>query len=82
MISMAKIIINILLSFYRFISSYLISKGNCRYIPSCSFFATISLKKHNVLGSVFITLRRTLRCNPFSFKGYDPVPVCFYLILN
>jgi putative membrane protein insertion efficiency factor len=77
---MVKSIVKVFLSLYRFLFSFLINKGNCNFFPTCSFFATGSLKKHFILNAFLLIFRRILKCNAFGFKGYDPIPFCFYLI--
>ena len=47
---------------------------SCRYYPTCSEYAKISLEKHGVLKGSALAIWRILRCNPFSSSGYDPVP--------
>lgn len=46
----------------------------CRYTPTCSEYAIISLKRFGVLKGSFISIKRILRCAPWGGKGYDPVP--------
>ncbi len=46
----------------------------CRFIPTCSEYAVEALTKYGVLKGGFLSIRRILRCHPFSGKsGYDPV---------
>lgn len=47
---------------------------HCRFDPSCSCYAAEALKIHGALTGSILTLRRLLRCQPFSKAGYDPVP--------
>ena len=46
----------------------------CRFIPTCSEYAVIALKKYGVFKGVFLTIKRLLKCHPFNKGGYDPVP--------
>ena len=46
----------------------------CRFIPTCSNYAMIAIKKYGTIKGSFLTLKRLLRCQPFSKGGYDPVP--------
>lgn len=46
----------------------------CKYIPTCSQYATECYKKYNFFKATALTVYRILRCNPFSKGGYDPVP--------
>ncbi len=61
--------------FYRkCISPY---KGNihCRFTPTCSEYAMEALEKYGPFKGTYLSVRRILRCHPFSkYSGYDPVP--------
>jgi len=46
---------------------------NCRYFPSCSFYAKEAIQKYGVCKGSFIALKRILRCHPFCQGGFDPV---------
>ena len=60
-------------AYRRFISS---AKGSpsCRFSPTCSEYALISLREWGVLIGGALAVWRVLRCNPFSKGGEDPVP--------
>ena len=45
----------------------------CRYMPSCSEYATEAVERHGVLKGLALAVKRVLSCNPFSRGGYDPV---------
>ncbi|MBE6915261.1 MAG: membrane protein insertion efficiency factor YidD [Ruminococcaceae bacterium] len=46
----------------------------CRFVPTCSQYAVEALTKYGVLKGGYLSIRRILRCHPFSGKsGYDPV---------
>lgn len=47
---------------------------SCRFQPTCSNHAIEALRRHGALTGSWLTLRRVLRCHPFSPGGYDPVP--------
>ncbi len=73
----SNIINSILISgikFYRKFLSPLKRNGCCRYIPTCSQYALEALKKYGPIKGSFLSIKRILRCNPFSKGGYDPVP--------
>ncbi len=64
-----------LVRLYKFILSPLLPFNNCRYIPTCSDYATEALKKHGALKGFLLASKRILRCHPYSKTfGYDPVP--------
>src|SRR5829696_8248155 len=49
--------------------------GNvCRYYPSCSAYALRAVEFHGAVQGSWLTVRRLLRCHPWSPGGYDPVP--------
>lgn len=43
----------------------------CRFYPTCSEYAILSLKKYGLFKGLFRTVWRILRCNPFSKGGID-----------
>ena len=48
--------------------------NNCRYNPTCSNYCIQSFEKHSTAYATYLSIKRILRCNPFSGSGYDPVP--------
>ncbi len=46
---------------------------SCRYIPTCSEYAVIAIKKYGARKGGYMAVKRILRCNPFHKGGYDPV---------
>ena len=45
----------------------------CRFMPTCSTYAEAALKRYGFLKGTYLSLRRVLRCHPFSPGGYDPL---------
>ena len=45
----------------------------CKYIPSCSTYAALSIKEWGFARGVWLATKRLFRCNPFSKGGLDPV---------
>ena len=46
----------------------------CRFSPTCSAYAIEAFTKRGFFVGMALSIRRVLRCNPFSTPGYDPVP--------
>ena len=67
-------IISFPIHIYRLFISPLTGK-NCRFEPTCSEYALAALKTHGVLHGSYLSIKRILKCHPFSrYSGYDPVP--------
>jgi len=45
----------------------------CKYTPTCSNYAIESIIEYGSLKGSFLTIKRIIKCNPFSKGGYDPV---------
>jgi putative membrane protein insertion efficiency factor len=65
---MSKIIIG-LIKFYKkyFKRGYRV----CKYYPSCSDYAIISLNKYGVIKGGIKSIIRIIKCNPFSKGGIN-----------
>lgn len=48
--------------------------GSCRFLPSCSDYASEAVARFGVVRGSFLAARRLARCNPFGSHGLDPVP--------
>ncbi len=46
----------------------------CRFVPSCSEYATQAGSTHGVVKGGWLSVRRIARCNPLGGRGFDPVP--------
>ena len=45
----------------------------CKYEPTCSRYAVEAIRRYGLLRGLVLTGWRLLRCNPWSYGGYDPV---------
>ncbi|MGD0786678.1 MAG: membrane protein insertion efficiency factor YidD, partial [Terracidiphilus sp.] len=48
--------------------------GGCRYVPTCSEYATAAIAVHGPVRGTALAAWRLLRCNPFGRGGLDNVP--------
>lgn len=46
----------------------------CRFNPSCSAYAMLSIQRFGVIEGSYLALRRLIKCHPLHPGGYDPVP--------
>ena len=51
------------------------SHNNCRFYPTCSNYALEAINTYGAFKGTFLSIKRILKCNPFSKKFYDPVPM-------
>ena len=71
-----KITRKLLLAFiktYRYLVSPLFA-SHCRFYPSCSAYALEAVSVHGTVKGLWLTIKRLLRCHPFTSGGLDPVP--------
>ncbi|HEY1578605.1 MAG TPA: membrane protein insertion efficiency factor YidD [Terracidiphilus sp.] len=74
---MTRILLAILAFYRRWISPALHAiggGGGCRFVPTCSEYATIAIATHGPLRGTGLAIWRLLRCHPFSRGGLDQVP--------
>ena len=63
-----------LIRFYRKFLSPLKRTPTCRFTPTCSAYAVEAYMKRGFFVGSALTVWRILRCNPYAWCGYDPVP--------
>jgi uncharacterized protein len=51
-----------------------VSPTRCVYLPTCSEYAYVAVKRFGVVRGGWMGMRRFLRCHPFAAGGFDPVP--------
>ena len=50
------------------------SHNKCKYIPTCSNYAITVLDDFGFFKGSFLTIKRLIKCNPFSKGGIDLPP--------
>lgn len=45
---------------------------NCRFVPTCSEYAALSIKEFGITRGLLLSAWRIARCNPVGGRGYDP----------
>jgi hypothetical protein len=73
-ISLPKYLALLAIGIFRFCISPFIPHS-CKYTPSCSLYATQAFAEWGFFVGMFLTIKRLLRCNPFSRGGDDYVPI-------
>ena len=58
---------------YKYTLSLLIGPC-CRFTPSCSSYAILSIRRFGVLRGSQYAVKRLIKCHPFHPGGYDPIP--------
>ena len=53
------------------------SHSKCKYYPTCSNYAKEAIEIYGSFKGIFLTIKRILKCNPFSKGGVDLVPPKF-----
>jgi len=75
-----------MLAFYRrWISPaiHTLSPGHgCKFMPTCSEYASVAIATHGALRGTALAFRRLLRCHPFTLGGLDLVPPPHSCILH
>ena len=61
-----------MIQFYRICISPL-KPPSCRFVPTCSEYAMLAVKKYGAVRGSALALKRIFRCHPFHPGGYDPV---------
>lgn len=69
---MKRLLLALIRFYQRALSPHL--PASCRYQPTCSQYALTAVERFGALRGGWMSLKRILRCNPFSKGGYDPVP--------
>ncbi len=65
-----------LIRFYQLTLSALIGR-RCRYLPTCSDYASDAIRRHGALNGSKLAFARVCRCHPWGQSGFDPVPLVY-----
>lgn len=68
---MKFLILDLLKLYKTLISPFL--PPSCRFEPTCSQYAAQAVEKYGAIRGTWMSLKRILRCQPFSKGGFDPV---------
>jgi len=74
---MTRILLVLVAFYHRWISPALHALGGgggCRFVPTCSEYATIAIATHGPVRGTGLAIWRLLRCHPFCRGGLDLVP--------
>ncbi len=75
---MTRILLALLVFYQRWLSPAMHALGGggsgCRFMPTCSEYATIAIATHGPIRGSGLAVWRLLRCHPFCRGGLDPVP--------
>ena len=71
---MKKIFLFLISKYKKYISPIFEHYGiKCKYFPTCSEYARQAIIKYGTIRGMFLSIKRFLKCNPFSKGGYDPL---------
>ncbi len=69
----AALLVECVIRFYQVSLRPLLS-GSCKFVPSCSEYFIQAVYEWGVIRGSWLGIKRLLRCRPFTFGGFDPVP--------
>ncbi len=47
--------------------------GQCKFYPTCSTYSYQAVDKYGILRGTWLSIKRIIRCHPWSKGGYDPL---------
>ncbi|MDD4689255.1 MAG: membrane protein insertion efficiency factor YidD [Eubacteriales bacterium] len=68
---MKRLLIGAVRLYRRYLSP--LKKPCCRFYPTCSQYSIEALEKYGAIKGSYLSIKRILRCHPFSKGGYDPL---------
>ena len=60
--------------FYSLCAYLHIPTPQCRFTPTCSHYAEEAIREWGAVKGTVLSMKRLLRCTPYSGFGHDPVP--------
>merc|ERR1711991_1272513 len=69
---LAQLMLSVIGFYRRFISPMI--GPRCRFTPTCSAYGLEAIHRHGPWRGGWLTIKRLLRCHPFTPCGCDPVP--------
>lgn len=69
---MRSIILILIRSYRLFLSPWM--GGQCRFFPTCSYYAEEAVQIHGSWKGLGLALQRIAKCHPWHPGGIDPVP--------
>ncbi|WP_194756538.1 membrane protein insertion efficiency factor YidD [Aliidiomarina indica] len=66
-------VMTLLIRIYQLVISPLLGP-RCRFLPTCSEYAMVALKRHGPFKGSLLAIRRISKCHPGHPGGFDPVP--------
>lgn len=67
-----QVAIGMILFYRKFLSP--LKPPVCRFVPTCSEYGYIAIKRHGFWRGGWYTFKRILKCQPFHPGGFDAVP--------
>lgn len=64
-----------IINVYRYCISPLLPRS-CRFHPTCSAYAYEAIRIHGIGNGIKLAAQRLLKCHPWGWSGFDPVPSC------
>ena len=70
--SSVKMLVFLVERYQEYVSPHIQGLVRCRFVPSCSSYAIISLEKYGAFKGLMMTIRRLIKCSPLlSARGED-----------
>ncbi|MBJ2137746.1 membrane protein insertion efficiency factor YidD [Paraglaciecola chathamensis] len=70
--ALRKILISLIRLYQLWLSPLL--GQNCRFHPTCSYYAIEAIKQHGIIIGGWLSIKRILKCHPLHSGGIDLVP--------